>query len=61
MVSLGNLWSFLKEHKPLVMFEGDHGVALEPMQGNQASSGVNLGYMELIRVAACDLRVPLDL
>ena len=56
-----NLWSSLKEAKQLVLFDGEPGMDMEPMQGNQASSGVNLGYMELIRVAACDLRVPLDL
>ena len=43
------------------MFDGEHRIAVHAMQWNQASSGVNLGYMELIRVAACDLRVPLDL
>ena len=32
----GNLGSFLKEDKPLVMCDGEQGIALEPMQGNRA-------------------------
>ena len=48
----GNLWSFLKEVKPLLMFDGEHGMALEPMQGNWASSGVDWGYTAPIHVAA---------
>ena len=48
----GNLWSFLKEVKPLVMFDGECGKALEPAQGNQASSRVDLVYTELFRIAA---------
>ena len=51
MVFLGNLWNCLKEVKPLV-FDGEHGMALEPMQGNQASSRVDLWYTELFHVAA---------
>ena len=34
----GNLWSCLKEVKPLVMYDGAQGIALEPMQGNWALS-----------------------
>ena len=37
-VFLGNLWSCLKEVKPPVVFDGEHRMALEPMQGNRASS-----------------------
>ena len=48
----GNLWSCLKEVKPLVVFNGECGMALEPMQGNKASSQVDLGYTELFHVAA---------
>ena len=47
----GNLWSCLKEVKPLVIFDRECGMALEPMQGNQASSQVDLGYTELFLVA----------
>ena len=32
----GNLGSFLKEIKPLVVYDGKQGIALEPMQGNGA-------------------------
>ena len=42
----------MKEVKPLVIFDGERGMPLEPMQGNRASSRVDLGYTELFRVAA---------
>ena len=32
----GNLGSCLKELKPLVVYDGELGIALEPMQGNGA-------------------------
>ena len=35
--SRGNLWSFPKEGKLLVMFDGEQGMVLEPMQGKWAS------------------------
>ena len=50
MVLSGNLWSCLKEAKPLVEFDGELGMALEPMQGNRASSRVDLGYTEIFHV-----------
>ena len=34
------------------MFDGELGMALEQMQGNQASSRVDLEYTELYHVAA---------
>ena len=40
------------EVKPLVMFDGECGMALESMQGNRASLQVDLGYTELFYVAA---------
>ena len=49
---LGNIWSCLKEVKPLVVFDGECRMALEPRQGNTASSQVDLGYTELFSVAA---------
>ena len=52
MVFSGNLWSCLQEVKPLIVFDGEHGVALEPMQRNWASSRVDLGYTDLFLVAA---------
>ena len=43
----GNLWSFLKEFKPLVLYNVECGMAIEPMQGKWALSRVDLGYSEL--------------
>ena len=43
----GNFRSFLKEVKPLVLYDVEHGIAMEPMKGKLASSGVDLGYTEL--------------
>ena len=43
----GNLCSFLKEVKPLVLYDVEHSVAMEPMKGKWASSRVDLGYTEL--------------
>ena len=37
--------------KPIFMFVGEHGMVLEAIQGNRASSRVDLGYTELFRVA----------
>ena len=42
-----NLFSFLKEVKPLVLYFVEHGIAMEPMKGKWASSRVDLGYTEL--------------
>ena len=42
----GNLYSFLKEVKPLVLYYAERVMALEQMQGNQASYRVDLGYSE---------------
>ena len=43
----GNLFSFLKEVKPLVLYAMEHRIAMEPMKGKWASSRVDLGYNEL--------------
>ena len=48
----GILWCCLKEVKPFVVFGGEGVMALGQMQGNQASSRVELGYMELFGFAA---------
>ena len=32
----GNLGSCLKEVKPLFVYDGEEGIALEPMKGNRA-------------------------
>ena len=41
------LCSFLKEVKPLVLYDVEHGIVMEPMKGERASSRVDLGYSEL--------------
>ena len=51
MVFSGNLWSCLKEVKPLV-FDGESWKALEPMQWNQASALVDFVYTKLFYVAS---------
>ena len=58
----GNLCSFLKEVKPLVLYAVEHGTAMEPMKGKWASSRVDLGYTELfcipevtsVFISSCD-------
>ena len=42
-----NLCSFQKEVKPLVLYDVEHKIAMEPMKGKWASSRVDLGYPEL--------------
>ena len=37
----------LREVKPLVLYDVEHGIAMEPMKGKWASSRVDLGYTEL--------------
>ena len=37
----------LREVKPLVLYDVDHGIAMEPMKGKWASSRVDLRYTEL--------------
>ena len=44
----GNLCSFLKEVKPLLLYDVEHGIAMEPMKGKWASSRVDLAYTELL-------------
>ena len=46
----GNHCSFLKEVKPLVLYDVEHGRALERMKGKWASSRVHLGYTELFGI-----------
>ena len=43
----GNLYSFLRELKALVLYDVKNGIAIEPMKGKWASSRVDLGYTEL--------------
>ena len=44
----GNLCSLLKEVKPLLLYDVEHGIAMEPMKGKWASSRVDFWYTELI-------------
>ena len=37
----------LKEVKPLVLYDVEHGIAMELMRGKWPSSQVDLGYTEL--------------
>ena len=46
-VDSGNLSSFLKGVKPLVLYDVDHGVVMEPMQVKLTSSQFDFGYTEL--------------
>ena len=50
MVFSGNLSSFLKGGKPIVLYDVDCGMVMEPMQGKLASSQFDLGYTELFCV-----------
>ena len=45
-----NLCSFLKEVKALVLYDVEHGIAMEPIKGKRASSRVDLGYTELFGI-----------
>ena len=47
-----NLKSCPKEVKPLLVYDGERGIALKPMQGNQLSFRVDLGYTELFHIPA---------
>ena len=38
--------------KPLVLYDVELGMVLEPMQGTQAASPVNLGYTVLFHIPA---------
>ena len=42
-----NLSRFLKEVKPLVLYDVEHGIGMETMKGKWASSQVDMGYTEL--------------
>ena len=45
-----NHWSFLKEVKPVVVYDVECRIALEQMQGNWASSLVDTVYPELFLI-----------
>ena len=56
-----NFWSCLKEVKPVVMFDAEHRMALELMQGNRDSSRDDIGYTDLFSSCCAEFGVPLDL
>ena len=43
MMFLVSLWSSIKEVKPPLVFDVEHGIALVAMQGNRASSCIECG------------------
>ena len=47
MVFSGKLSSFLKGVKPLVLYDADRGMVMEPMKGKLASSQFDLGHTDL--------------
>ena len=47
MVVSGNLCSFRKEVKTLVLYDVEHGIVMEPMKRKWASFQFHLGYTEL--------------
>ena len=47
----GNLCSFLKEVKQLVLYDVEHGIAVESMTGKWASSPFDMGYTELFCIS----------
>ena len=57
-----NVCSFLKEVKPLLLYDVDYWIAMEPMDGKWASSRINLVYTELfcipevtsVFISSCD-------
>ena len=40
------------EAKPIVLYEGEQGIALKPMQGNWSTFQVDLGYTKLFHMPA---------
>ena len=48
----GNFGSWLKEVKPLVVYDGEQGIVLEPVQWNWVQSRVALGYTKIFHIPA---------
>ena len=48
----GNLWSFPKEDKPVVLYDREWDMALKPMHGNWSSFQVELSYTKLFHILA---------
>ena len=40
----------LKKVKPLVLYDVEHGIAMEPMNGKSDLSRIDLGYTELFSI-----------
>ena len=40
------------EVKPIVLYDGEWGIAVKPMQGNWSSFQVDLGYTDLFHIRA---------
>ena len=57
---LGTLWSSIKEVKPPFVFDGEHGSALEAMQGNRPSSCLEGGILWVSSSCGRKLVVPLE-
>ena len=57
---LGTLWSSIKEVKPPFEFDVEHGIALEAMQGNQASFCIKGGMLWVSSSCGKILMVPLE-
>ena len=49
-VVLGTLWGSIKHIEAPYVFDWEHGIALDPMQGNWTSSRVDFGYTELFHI-----------
>ena len=49
---VGNLGSCPKEVKPIVQYDGERGIVLNPMQVYRSSFRVDLGYPELFHIPA---------
>ena len=47
---LGILWSLIRQIKPAYVFDWENAIALDRMQGNQASSQFEFGYIEIFCV-----------
>ena len=59
-VLLVTLWSFVNEVKPPLVFDVEHGIALEVMQGNRASSCTEGGILWVSSSCGRKLVVPLE-
>ena len=46
MVVSRNFWIVVKDVKPLVLYDVEHGMAMDAMQGKLASSPFDLVYTE---------------